>query len=91
MNLWGGRYVPSAEHKIGSEESFEMIAFSTGPKKESWMFRGIYLNQVNLRFGRILNLLTASRNAVEMASRSVTFHGKSDRMSSLLVEVRKSA
>ena len=68
-----------------------MIAFSTGPKKESWMFRGRYLNQLNLRFGRTRNFMTASRNAVGMASRSVTFHGKSDRMSSLLVEVRKSA
>jgi hypothetical protein len=44
-----------------------------------------------LRFGRTRNFMTASRNAVGMASRSVTFHGKSDRMSSLLVEVRKSA
>jgi hypothetical protein len=46
---------------------------------------------MNWSDGRSLNFATAERKVSEMASRRVIFHFRSDRMSSLLVEVRKSA
>lgn len=91
MNAEGRQYIPSAEHNIGSADSSVMIASSTGLKKESLMYCGKNLIQMNSRAARVLNFETAMRNVAAMASRRVMFHCKSDRMSSLLVEVRKSA